>query len=300
MEKFKTYIEKLIEKNELLLEKIKITIETLPEECSFQIESYDIERIKRNYHKQNNSSFIKRLLPISKKELIKIARNEKLSKLLSEKRRIEQELTKLKEVRNSITKCQNNEKISNPSEIIKRLFAYSLKSSITSIELSKLLIFILKHTQNNEKEENKLINQISSFYNEDNYLKRKDSYSALKLLYEKLFMLIFSKDEEIYCQIPIREIMANLKVEAIKETNTKEELIKERESLNRLRYYIENNRIIKATKTIEEFKSLLKDAHIDENTSRELIIKMQEEIKRQTRINSEIKKKTSQRIQPPE
>ena len=29
MEKFKTYIEKLIEKNELLLEKIKITIDNI-------------------------------------------------------------------------------------------------------------------------------------------------------------------------------------------------------------------------------------------------------------------------------
>lgn len=293
MEQFKIYLIKELQKKENELVELKHTIDTLPPESQFPLSEYgDIKELTKEYQLKNNTSFIKRLIPVSKKELIKYVRINELSKLELRKNKLEQELSELSEAIKSIKDNQLTEKLSESNEIIQKLFDYSAISNLSSSELSKMLIIILKHTQNTKQVISKIKQDITSYYNEEGTLIKKDNYDTLRLLYNKLFMIMFTPQEQEKNIIYINEIMSHLKIEHLEQTTSrsKENLLKERESLQTLRNYIQDGVVVKSTSTIEEFENLLTSANIERETATTLVTQMEEKIVKDNKLAEELKK----------
>lgn len=293
MEQFKLYLEEQVQIIENELTELKHTIDVLPPESNFPLSEYgDIKELTKEYRLKSNASFIKRLIPVSKKELINYVRTNELTKLELRKNRLEKVLSELNEAIKSIKDNQFTKELSRSNEIIKKLFDYSAISNLTSSELSRMLIIILKHTRITEHVISKIKQNIISYYNDEGILVKKDNYDTLRLLFDKLFMTVFTPREQDKNIISINEIMSHLKVEHLEpsESKSKEDLLKERESLQILRTYIKDGRVVKSTSTIEEFQTLLSDANIEQGIAVTLVNQMEERIIRDNEIAEELKK----------
>lgn len=293
MEKFKLYLVEQINILEQKLEELKKAIDALPSETNFTLEEYgDIKELKKEYLLKSKTSFVKRLLPVSKKNLISYARNNELSKLLSEKALLEQVIYELKEATNSIKDGKIQKELLRSTELIKELFTYSELANLSSTEFSRMLVIILKHTQRDEHVTSRIMQNISSFYDEEGTLLNKDNFGTLKLLFSKLFMIILTPEEQEKKLIRINEILSDLRIEHTlpEDQVLRETLLKERASLQALHEFIKDGRVVKSSSTIEEFTALLTTANVERSIADNLVSQMQQRIIKEHKIAEELRK----------
>lgn len=293
MEQFKLYLEQELQKLKEELQKVTTDIDTLPSEEELPIEEYgNIKALKKEYRLNSTTSLIKRITPVTKKELARYIRNNEYTKLLLKKNKLTRIIDEIQSAILSIKDNQIIKVLPSSNEVVKLLLSYVVTSDISSEDTLKMLISILRNTHQTDHITSKIRQNIISHFSTEGTLLNDDKYDTLKLLFDKFFMTLYTSKELEQNSPIITEIMTELKILHSKETDpeSKEELLSQKEALQKLRTYIKDGKIIATSENLKEFGELLNTAKIDTGISHYYLSQMQERINKEKEIAEELKK----------
>lgn len=296
MEQFKIYLKTETIKLSEELQEITENIKNLPHEEIIITEDHNhIRKLKQEYRKNSKQTLLTKIKPITKKELSKYLKDKKYSELITKKK----ELTiKIDEINSLISVIKDNQitgEIKTSDEIIKLLFTYFSSNSISCQETITILLEILRNTKKTDHINSKIKQNIVSLFNNSNELTTKENYNTIKLLFEKLFITLYTGKELEQNNHIITEIIIELKLQHTKENNLelKGNLISQRNALQELHKYIKNGEVIASIEDYTTFKELIKKSKIDSNLATTLLNQMEERIKKDRLLQEELERETA-------
>lgn len=268
METFKIYLENRIALLHRELEIIINKINSLPPETEINLEMYgNLRELKKDYKESVSTPRIKSIFGPTKKDLKKYIYNKELSKLERKKTKLDKRINEIQDAINSIQNGKIKIQLNNSNEIIKEYFNFSVNNNYDSNRLIKGLLHIFRNTIKTDKVESKIKQNILSFYSENDELIDNNSIDTIKLLFDKLFMVILSEKERETFSIAINSIMNKIELETAsieKDEDSKEQLLIQKRSIQVLQTYIKDGMIIKIADSIEEFQKILELSGIDD------------------------------------
>ncbi len=280
MQQFQFHLREKLLDFTVRLEKLEKEIAKIPQEEDIILENYGTKKdLKATYYTLYPTSPLKKLIKPSKKDLQKLVRDNILAKLNEEKKSLTSSIEQIKEALESIKEDKLTDNLSNSNKLIIELLEYSLNSNLTAKRTIDIFLSIIRKTKKDDSLTNTIKRNILSFYNEDNTIIEGLNRKALILLYDKLFKQILSEEEQLKYAIVISNIKVEIELtEEQTKKETKESLLLQRESLSILQTYIHNEIILKPAQNIEEFKQLLRNAGLDDETRTFLLQKMEAKI----------------------
>lgn len=293
MKQFKNYLETQLNITQIKLKNVIAQIENLPDPQDIDITKYGTkEELKIMYNEDLKPNLLKRLLGPSKLDLQIHIKNKEHLRLYSEKRILERIINQIKQAIEATDELGIHGNIWPNDEIIKLMLEYASTNNINPQELLLFLIQLFKHARENDKVEDKIKKNISSFFDNQDKILETAKLSTLTLLFDKLFNSLLNKEELNRYELVINQIMVQLKIEKDKVTkkDTKPELELKRRALRELQEYLKGNKVVK-TIDIKNFKLLLDTAEIPRKFQEKLISEME------TKINEEQKTAEKKQIQ---
>lgn len=296
MEQFKIYLKTETIKLSEELQEITENIKNLPNEEIIITENYShIRELKQEYRKNSKQTLLNKIKPITKKELSNYLKAKKNSELITKKKEL---TTKMDEINSLISVIKDNQitrEIKTSDEIIKLLFTYFSNNSISCQETITILLEILRNTKKTDHINSKIKQNIVSLFNNNNELIAKENYNTIKLLFEKLFITLYTGKELEQNSHIITEIIIELKLQHTKGNNqeSKRDLICQRNALQELHKYVKNGEVIASIEDYTTFKELIKKSKIDSNLATSLLNQMEDRIKKDRLLKEELEKETA-------
>lgn len=282
MEQLKMY---LIEQVFLLEEEISILEKEqrkIPEPHKIDLQKYgSIKNLKKRYKNRNTRKILSLIFGPSKEELKKIIYSNEKNKIASKISYLKTKINEYNEAIDSIKGDNLTQELSGSNELTKAILAYSTENNINPKTIIEYLVKVYKSTKETITVESKIKHNIVNFFDNNTKVIYKDNIDTLKLLFEKLFIVILNSQEQEKYQITLEQIITEIQLQSkkIQTTEEKEDLKSKKAALIELQKYITGTEITAATDTLEEFKILLESAGIERTLIDEYLIKMEEKIK---------------------
>lgn len=280
MKNFKNYLQTQLNIIEIKLKGIITEIENIPAPSKVDITSYgNKEQIKKEYQLNEKLSVFKRIIGPSMNELQIFVRKRELKRLNTQKQTYEIQISQIKNALPFIEETCITGQIYPNEVIIREMIQYASTRNINPQELLQFLVDICIHSKDTDKITDKIMKNITNFFDSNCQLLKNAKISTLNLLFEKLFMKVFKEKELEEYRLVINQLYTQLKIEKdrLNKVQSKPELELQRRALIELQDYINGNIIIR-TLDIENFQLLLETANIDKYTSQNLIAQMEEKI----------------------
>ncbi len=277
MKQFKNYLQTQLSILEVKLQSIIKDIESFPSPELINPEDYGTkEELKKIYNEELRPNIIKRIIGPSKSDLQIHIKNREKVRLYKIKSGMERQISQIKETLPLLDELGIHGTIYPNEEIIRYILEYASTRNINPKEVLSFIVDICKYTQENDKVEEKIKRNISRFFDDTNTILEDTKLSTLTLLFDKLFNIILSKQENDKYTLVINQLMTQLKVDKDKvlKKETKPELELKRRALIELQDYINGTQIIK-TLDIDNFSLLLKTADVPTKEREALITKME-------------------------
>lgn len=295
MNRFKLHIEQKLQEVQKSINELNIKIETLPTKDQINLKDLgNIKELKKEYNTYYKRTGFLQLIGPSTEELKRFFHKQILTSLEEEKDKLNILKQAFEDLINSIKDNQITQKLTYTNALIKELLEFSSNNNLSSSDTIELLLEILRNSKNDQYVDTSIKKSITGFYDSNNQLKDEFNINSLRLMYEKLFLVTLTEEEQNKYSIIINGIIIELKIKSNNETepSIKETLLVQKENLRKLQEYISAGQIIKTT-NIEEFKKILNNSGLDQMLITKLLIEMQDKIEEERKKQEEKQTKES-------
>lgn len=279
MNDFKFHMQEKLNQLRITLETINLTISTLPPKNKIKIEDFGNKKeLKKQYLTENPSSFLERLTGPSLEKLQEYIRNKQITELNNKKKKMEAEISELQKAISSIENNQITIPLEKSNTVIRELLEHALNNNLKAEETKTLLLAVIRNTNKSNHLVSNIKEALKDFYDEQDNIKTNINLNALKLIYDKLFQVILTPEEQQRYAIIINSLVIEIKLSDQEHTteSKREELQQKKANLEKLQTYISNGHIAKIPENMEEFKKEVSASGLEHSTAEKFIIAMQE------------------------
>lgn len=297
MNKFKFHMQEKLNQLRIKLETLNLTISTLPPKNKIKIEDYgNKQELKKQFLKEHPSNFLKIMIGPTKEELQTFLRTKELEELNSQKNKLQEEISELEKAISSIEENKMTSTLDKSNTVIRELLEHALNSNLKAEETTKLLLTIIRNTNKSNHVVSNIKQGLKEFYDEQDNIKENVNLNTLRLIYNKLFQVILTPEEQQKYAIIIDGLVIEVRLNDKEHTTEakREELRIRKENLEKLQTYILFGRILNVPEDMEEFKKIVYASGLDSQTAESFIIAMQKE--KDARTLSEEEKKTNEML----